>query len=370
MSKILYVDDDADNLVVFEALCADHFEVCTASSGAQALEILAKEEIAVLLADQRMPGMTGVELAEHASKEHPEVVRILVTAFGDLSEAIDAINRGQIRGYLRKPWDAEEVLAILRESLSTYATRTRARDLELHMMATERVYTLGVVTAGIAHELKGPLSMLAEGCNMLQARLESVREHVSSGNAQEALRLLASVDPFLASQHASTAAMIDTCRGFEVSNYEQDPGEHCNLEEVANTACRIALASRREESRLDLDLQAVPDVVGNPHRLGRVIINLLVNAFDALQGRSEGVILLKLFSEDSAVVLEVHDNGPGIDAKTMSRIFELFFSTKNDGGTGLGLAMSKSIVEELGGTLDCDSNGGGTVFRMRLASRE
>jgi two-component system sensor histidine kinase HupT/HoxJ len=136
---------------------------------------------------------------------------------------------------------------------------------------------------------------------------------------------------------------------------------------VANTASRIALASRRGESRLELDLQAVSDVVGNPHRLGRVIINLVVNAFDALEHCSDGVTLLKLFSDESSVILEVHDNGPGMDEKTRAQIFEIFFSTKNDGGTGLGLAMSKSIVEELGGTLVCEAGqAGGTVFRMRL----
>jgi signal transduction histidine kinase len=314
-----------------------------------------------------MPGMKGVELAEQAAKDHPEVVRILVTAFSDLSEAIDAINRGQIRGYLRKPWDPEEVLAIVKESVATYATRTRARDLERHMMATERVYTLGVVGAGIAHELRGPLSMLAAGCAVLQSRLDQVRDHIVQNESKEALRILETIEPFLQSQQESTAAMIDTCRGFEVSNHEQDPDERCNLEEVAATASRIALASRRCDTNLDVKVEPVPDVVGNPHRLGRVIINLLVNAFDALEGRDRGAVVLKLFASSGSVILEVHDNGPGMDAKTANKIFEVFFSTKNEGGTGLGLAMSKSIVEELGGSLDCESAPGtGSIFRMRL----
>lgn len=367
MAKILYVDDDSDNLVVFDAMCADQFDVCTAGSGEQALAILAEQEIAVLLADQRMPGMTGVELAEHAARDYPDVVRMLVTAFSDLGEAIDAINRGQIRGYLRKPWDGDELLAILKEALATYATRKRVRDLELHMLATERVYTLGVVTAGIAHDLKSPLSMLSEGVSMVQARLDSVARLVESGDATEALRLLATIQPFLKSQRDSTDAMIETCRGFEAANHEQDPNERCNLEEVVGTASRIALASRSGESRLEVEVQPVREVVGNPHRLGRVIINLLVNAFDALIGETDGVIQLRLFEDSESVVLEVEDNGPGLDAKAKSRVFEVFFSTKSDGGTGLGLAMSKQIVEEVGGSLECVAGSQrGTIFRMRL----
>jgi signal transduction histidine kinase len=369
MTKILYVDDDSDNLVVFDAMCAGQFEVCTAASGEHALEILAQQEIAVLLADQRMPGMTGVELAERASKEHPDVVRILVTAFSDLSEAIDAINRGQIRGYLRKPWDQDELLATMREALATYATRKRVRDLELHMLATERVYTLGVVTAGIAHELKSPLTMLSEGVRMVQARLESVRTQIANADTEEALRLLDTVEPFLNAQRDSTDAMIDTCRGFEVANHEQDPNERCNLEEVAGTASRIALASRRGESPLAMKLGPVSEVVGNPHRLGRVIINLLVNAFDVLVDDPDGAVELRLFEEGDEVVLEVEDNGAGMDEKARARVFEVFFSTKSQGGTGLGLAMSKTIVEEVNGTLECESElGGGAVFRMRLAA--
>ena len=127
MSKILYVDDDSENLVVFEALCAGRFDTLTAESGQEALTILGREEIGVLLADQRMPGMTGVELAERASKDYPDVVRILITAYTDLSEAVDAINRGQIRSYLRKPWDQQELLATLKAKMARRGPKIKPR---------------------------------------------------------------------------------------------------------------------------------------------------------------------------------------------------------------------------------------------------
>lgn len=367
MSKILYVDDERDNLVVFEALCEGHFDALTAESGEEALAILACEEVAVLLADQRMPGMTGVELAERASKEHPDVVRILVTAFSDLSEAIDAINRGNIRGYLRKPWDQEELLAILKEGLCTHAMRRRARELEQHMLATERVYTLGVVTAGIAHELKSPLRMLADGTSVVKKRLDRARAEIEGGDSAEAIRLIDSVQPFLEAQASSTSAMVDTCKGFEATSYTQDPDERCDLEEVVGTAARIVLASRGGDKQLQLDVQPTPEVVGNRHRLGRVIINLLVNAFDALLDCPEGVVKLRLFEGEGSVVLEVEDNGPGIAPRDRARIFDIFFSTKANSGTGLGLAISRKIIEELGGTLECESElGRGSLFRVTL----
>lgn len=367
MSKILYVDDDTDNLVVFEALCAGRFEALTAETGEEALQILAREEIGVLLADQRMPGMTGVELAERSEKDYFDVVRILITAYTDLDEAVDAINRGKIRGYLRKPWDQNELLATLKESLSTYAIRKRVRDLELHMLATERVYTLGVVTAGIAHELKSPLLALADGCKVVNERMHSLRDLIAAGESGRAVQLLDSVMPFMDAQASSTAAMVDTCRGFEVANYEVDPMERCDLEEVVGTATRIAIASRDGETPLRLDLQDTPLVVGNRHRLGRVIINLLINAFDSVSEQRDGQVTLRLRADRREGVLAVEDNGSGLDQKVQTQIFDVFFSTKARSGTGLGLAMSRKIVEEVGGHLRCSSEPGkGATFEMRL----
>ena len=86
-------DPDVPNLLVLKATCAGELNVITASSGAEGLEILAEREVAVLLVDQRMPGMTGVEVFEIARELYPDTVRILITAFTDLTEAVDAINR-------------------------------------------------------------------------------------------------------------------------------------------------------------------------------------------------------------------------------------------------------------------------------------
>lgn len=368
MISILYVDDDADNLIVFEALCAEDFDVVTASSGAEALEILRSREIAVLLADQRMPEMTGVELAERAAQEHPDAVRILITAYSDLSEAIDAINRGKVRSYLRKPWDADELKAVLREALATYATRKRVRQLELHMLATERVYTLGVVTAGIAHEMKSPLRALADGIEVARERLSQAATLASEGEGAKAAELLDSLRPFMDAQAMQTAAMQDICRGFEATSYDVDPTETCNMKEVVQTAARLVRASQNNACPLELDCDAAPLVRGNRHRLGRVIINLLNNAFESVSESEDPLVRLRLSAENEEdVLVTVSDNGNGIEPKDRDRIFDVFFSTKGTSGTGLGLAMSRRIVEEVGGSLSLESTSdSGSTFRLVL----
>ena len=123
IGTILYVDDDTANLLVLKATCQGEFDVITAASGPEGLAILKEREVAVLLVDQRMPGMSGVEVLEIAQELYPETIRILITAYSDLSDAISAINRGKIRRYIRKPWDPGELKAVLRDSVETFQIR-------------------------------------------------------------------------------------------------------------------------------------------------------------------------------------------------------------------------------------------------------
>lgn len=369
MTRILYVDDDQANLLVFESMCRERFDVVTTQSGEAALELMAQEEIAVLLADQRMPGMTGVELAERACIEHPEVVRILITAYSDLAEAIDAVNRGHIRGYLRKPWDQNELLAMLKEALSTHATRKRARELELRMLATERIYTLGVVSAGIAHDLRNPLSVLSESALLVKTRLEELKALAKVGvEPDEVVTAIDALAPFLDAQIGAAASMEEMCRSFATTSSVDESEEPCDLEELTRTASRIVLASKRQHGRMEMSLVSVEPVRGVGHKLSRIITNLLINAFDALKdGPAQGVVSVRLFQDGDHGVLEVEDNGPGICPADLERIFEAFYTTKGSNGTGLGLVISRMMTEEAGGTLVCESTlGGGSLFRLRL----
>ena len=159
---ILYVDDDEANARVFAATLTGEFHVLTAAGGPEALDLLKREEIAVLIADQRMPRMTGVELLEIAARDHADTVRILVTAYSDLDAAVGAINRGQVSRYIRKPWTPGELRAVIGEALELRRMRSQLRVLEAQLRETERVYAVGVVAASVAHELRNPL-MIAQG---------------------------------------------------------------------------------------------------------------------------------------------------------------------------------------------------------------
>ncbi len=108
-TAVLYVDDEPSNLKVFQVGFQQRFEVHTARSGEEALQLLAASpgRFGVLLTDQRMPGMTGAELLERAQVAAPEVQRMIVTAYSDMDAVFDAVNRGQVHRYFVKPWNRE-----------------------------------------------------------------------------------------------------------------------------------------------------------------------------------------------------------------------------------------------------------------------
>jgi DNA-binding NtrC family response regulator len=117
---ILIVDDEPDILFSLRALLRRDFEVFTAESGARALEILAQRPIHLIMSDQRMPQMTGVELLCRARGECPQAIRMIFTGYADLKAVVDAVNRGEIYRYLTKPWDPDDLCAQLHQACEHY----------------------------------------------------------------------------------------------------------------------------------------------------------------------------------------------------------------------------------------------------------
>lgn len=111
--RVLYVDDEKNNLLSFKASFRRDFDITIAESGTEALDILKKNEFDIIITDQRMPEMTGIQFLESVLKSYPEPIRILLTGFSDIQAVIDAINKGQVYRYLTKPWNEDEIRQII-----------------------------------------------------------------------------------------------------------------------------------------------------------------------------------------------------------------------------------------------------------------
>lgn len=368
-AKILFVDDDEANLVVFEAACGEEFSVLVASSAEQAFEQLRREEVGVIVADQRMPGTTGVELLERVRTDYPDTVRMLITAYSDIQAAIGAINRGRVRRYLRKPWEPGELRAELSDALDVYAMARKVSALEVRLRETERVYALGVVVASIAHELRNPMMLVTTGLSYLQDELGRLAELPAASSFRPRLQEMAAS---LVDTRSGVDGVLEIVRGIELPT-KSDPGllvEAIDFSDVLRLSLRLVSAELKRCASLELDVTGAPRVKASPTKLGQVVLNLIVNALQAISARprNENVISVRLRSEDGFAVLEVADNGVGIAPSDLDRIFDPFFTTKAGLGTGLGLAISKKIVEELDGTLTAgkDDALGGARFTVRI----
>jgi signal transduction histidine kinase len=355
---VLYVDDDTTNLKVLAATLKPSFHVICAEGGEEALGVLGREEVAVLVTDQRMPRMSGVDLLEATAREHPDVVRILVTAYADLDAAIGAINRGRVSRYIRKPWTPEELRAVIGEAADVFRTRAQLRLLEQRLRETERVYAVGVVAASVAHDLRNPL-MVA------QTSLQKARKMLLAQPAAGGSEATAHVEKVA----RAVEQIGEIVAGMELSQRRTQATTTADLAEVVRLTLSFLQGALRKRGALQVYLEPVPRVVGSPTALGQVVLNLLVNALEALPEDDDAAasVIVRLRRDGTSAVVEVEDTGAGIAPEVLDRIFDPFFSTKTEGSTGLGLAISKRIVDEVGGTLGATSTPGkGSCFTVRL----
>lgn len=129
--RVLFVDDELHNLEAFKATFRRDFHVFVCINVPEALELLEKEEMHIILSDQRMPGITGVEFFEQILQKYPDSIRILITGYADIGIVVDAVNKGKIYQYIQKPWDNAMLKDTIEKAYSEYKAQiTKKKDLE------------------------------------------------------------------------------------------------------------------------------------------------------------------------------------------------------------------------------------------------
>ncbi len=375
--KLLLVDDELPNLMVLEALLEDDWTVRCAQSGPEALTLLSQEgPFDLVISDQRMPGMTGVELLVRIAEAHPQTMRVVLTAFSDVAPMVKAINCGQVHHFLLKPYDAAELRAMVRDALrlkavadalhvlhQVLAERQQAlertlraqRAAEEQLAAAERMATFGRVLSGIVHDLSNQLGTMGI---LLEAVQESAAHPELRATAQQAwaaatsqLELLqlmrdlaratsSSFEPTLLRTEAFIEASLDVF----------------NRERVSDT-CKVEVRIDPHASVLQIDEFRA--------RLG--LLALLRNA--ATAGDDRAPIALEVVAHNAqGVEFLVRDQGCGMDAETRCRATDPFFKRFATPGPGLGLELARVAAECHGGSLGLESSPGrGTLARLHLA---
>jgi signal transduction histidine kinase len=355
---VLYVDDEAENLIVFQASFDEYFNVITAESAQEALELLERQAFPVVIADQRMPRMSGSELFEAMRQKYPHTKRVMLTGYADSKAMLDAINQGQVFYFIKKPWEQDQVFSTLIRAIEAYDLSISNMVLQDRLVASDRCATLGRSAAQLAHEMGNQLCMLP--------LLELIEDRY--GDQEDLVRMAG----FARTTHERLVQIINEVKAFVRFEREEVITQRLELSEVVHELVEFL---RFEHSlpldRFEVRIECPLSVKAHRVKLQQVLLNLLKNAAHAIRGRQDGRISLVVSAEKSEAVITVADNGCGMTPEVAQRIWEPFFTTKGEEGTGVGLDVARSIIEAHGGSIDCDTAPEqGAKFTIRLPKWE
>ena len=347
-STILLAEDDPALQRHVAGILSEHYRVIVASNGRQALELAREHSPDMLVTDLEMPEMNGIELTREflalgGARLSPVLI---VSAHGGLGQRLAGFDAGAV-DYVVKPFSADELLARIRSQLAL-------RKLALRLHETEKFAALGVMSAGLAHEMRNPANAIVNALGPLYQLLPEAQRKPDAPGAQ----LYAVVKT--ASTH-----MRELCRNIlQFSRNEtlaKRPEDLRALVHRAKLVLEQPLAGRRLVENIAVDHRVA---CAGP-LIEQILINLLDNA--AYAAGEGGTIELTVREDSARVVVEVSDSGPGVPPHLQERIFEPFFTTKPVGeGTGLGLSVSRRIALNHGGDLRVVRSDRGTAFRLEL----
>lgn len=351
---ILYVDDEPSNLIVFEAAFDEQFHVITCKSAEEALAYLQEHPVPVVVADQRMPEMTGVEMFIQVRRLYPHTQRVILSGFTDSDAAIDAINQGQIFQFVRKPWQRFELLSVLQRALDAHDLSLQNSVLTERLLVSERSAMLGQSTARIAHEMANQLNILP--------LIELIEEDYAD-DAQ--LQQFAQIARTTYERLTELIKEVKNFMRFETQSVELKPLPLA--ESIQELMSFLRFKSEIRKGLVQSEIRSEPTVFGNKLKLHQVLVNLIQNAVFAIGDDADGRILVALDQDDEAATITVDDNGPGIAPQHLEQIWEPFFSTKGSAGNGMGLDVAKRLIDAHRGEISCASTPGeGTRFTVRL----
>jgi len=253
------------------------------------------------------------------------------------------------------PWEGgRAVLAFGRD----VSERRRLQD---ELIQADRMASVGLLAAGIAHEINNPLTYTLLHLAKLQRMLPDL---VAAGDTrQEVERLLSQA----AEGGDRVGAIVRDLLTFVRA--DENRGEHpVDLRDVVVSATKLARMAIDPEAKVEHDHASIPAVRADAARLGQVFVNLVVNALQAMVESSVRELTTVAKVDGEYVRIDICDRGPGIEPGIAGHMFDAFFTTKDIGvGTGLGLPISRSIVQSFGGSIEAaPRDGGGSVFSVRL----
>lgn len=378
---VLIADDEPDMLRFMRRELEAKYRIVEAADGAAAHEAALRHRPDLVIADYMMPNLDGLALCrELRSSETSSMTPImLVTARSDETVRLNALHLGA-NDVLVKPFSLSEFNSRVHNLVENrlLQNQVEARNVELEgalgelraaereLVQSEKMAALGILTAGIMHEVNNPLNFVRSALYVLERRTSKL----PAESSDEIKGMVADLREGV----SRISTIVANLRGF--SHPEELMAANCLISEPLESAVRLLAEPFRESSVVfENDVPETLTVRGDKNQLTLVFLNLLKNAIDALStatissGDPRQIRVSACAQGADQVEVSVTDNGPGIPTELLTHVFDPFFTTKAPGeGTGLGLSICYRIISAHGGSISANSQPGqGTQFSIRLA---
>lgn len=342
---ILYVDDEEANLETMQYVLGETFALDVCGSGAEALSLLTQRNYAVLLTDQRMPGMTGVDICQRAIELVPDTVRVIVTAYADARAVEEAVNVGNVSRYVRKPYRPAEIARVMHEAIEIHRSRVARRQLEDDLLRTAPSLAVRGVQAEVGEKLMRMIEPLKQ--HILEL------EKTSNGLDDSAHKaLIARLEQSKGATEALYAYAARLCMGTP----EMQSGRG-RLGSVTDATARALRDAIERIVALDVQIHVNPLVPLENATLSHVVAHLLAAVVDSIEeDGGDGSIQLTLDRSEDRARISVGYAAPE--------------ETETAGGAPAheppSFVTVRHLIEGAGGDVRFDGSGGSASFVVRL----
>jgi signal transduction histidine kinase len=373
LPQILVIDDEMGPRESLRMLLKPNYQVHTADCVEAGLKLLKEKSPDTIVMDIRMPGMTGIDGLRMIREIDPHLSVIMLTGFGALDTAKEALRLGA-NDYISKPFDARE----MQEVIGRNVERTRVQRTADHaaeeikelnnrllkeLAQKERLASLGQASAEFVHDLGNPLTIVWGYVQLLAKRLEKSENNDTNGQNAASVKELNIIEQ-----------NVRLCRELltmwqSYGSVEASPPRPISVSEILREIIK-GISAVATQSGVELNATICEDpctLLGDAVQVRRAIQNVVLNAVQA-SAEKKGSVKVTCTRKDFYVDLLIEDNGPGIAPAELNKIFDPYFTTKQaKSGTGLGLYITKKVVQDHNGSIKVDTTpGAGTTFTIRL----
>lgn len=384
--NLLIIDDEVDITKALVRQFRRKYNVFASTDATDALKIMENEKIQVVLSDQRMPGMTGVDFFERIKDKYPDALKLILTGYSDIEAVIGAINEGQVFRYVKKPWNPDELDSIIREAFEKYELITNNRKLILSLQEAnatleekvkartnelekmnDRLSELNILKnqyiGMAAHDLRNPIGVAATFSEILI-------EDYNDFSKEEMIYYLGLIKQ---NCHFSINLIHDflDASKIEAEVLELNITEQDYLSFVKESIFENEILAKNKSQEIIFECGHNSLIASfDKNKIHQVLNNLLSNAIKFSLPKTKIVVDISISNRE--IVTRIIDQGQGIPKAELQNLFNPYHTssvkpTAGEKSTGLGLVIVKKIIETHHGSVKVESNvGQGSVFQFSI----